>query len=761
QLWRLPYGLAAEAVAEALRRSGIVENAEPNYVISASITPNDPNFSKQWALHNTGQAYATSGGAPVAGSADADIDAPTAWDMQTAAEVVVAVIDSGINLTHPDLVDNLWRNEDEVAGNGIDDDGNGYVDDYYGYDFHNGDADPSDDNGHGTHVAGIIAAEGNNGIGVAGVAWNATVMAVKFLDATGSGLTSNAIAALNYAVANGAAISNASWSGAGHSTLLSNAIAAAGAAGHLVVAAAGNNGVDLEVSPRYPVSHDLDNIIAVAATDDDDLLASYSNYGADSVDLAAPGSNIYSTLGTGYAFLSGTSMATPYVTGAATLVWSVNPALTWQEVKDIILASVDPLPALDGKVATGGRLNLTAALQAAGGAPPPPPPPIGVSIEALSADKAEGTGGTTAFTFRVTLDAPAPEALSVSYSVIGAGANAATGGDFQGGVLPVGTASFALGATTATISIQVAGDATVEADEGFQVTLQNPSEGMSIAATGAFGTIRNDDVVAQGQTITGTSGANSLSGGAGDDTIYGLEGKDQLTGAAGADLLDGGPGADTMTGGNGDDTFVVAQSADVVSEAAGGGIDLVLASIAYTLPANVEDLTLTGTANVAGTGNAGANRITGNGGRNTLTGNDGADRLDGGAGNDSLLGGGGDDTLIGGLGKDTLNGGGGRDVLVFDVAPIASNRGLVVGYSAADDTIHLDNAIFGAIGPDGALAANAFFAGSTATSASHRILYASNTLSYDADGVGGAAAVQIATFSGTSGSLTAADFWVI
>ncbi|NEO56228.1 MAG: S8 family serine peptidase [Okeania sp. SIO3B5] len=319
-----------------------------------------------WALHNTGQT---------GGTADADIDAPEAWDIQTGSNnVVVGVIDTGIDYTHPDLVNNMWTNPGETPGNGIDDDGNGYVDDVYGYDFAYGDSDPFDPiDGHGTHVAGTIGADGNNGQGVVGVNWDVDLMAIKFLDDNGNGNTFGAIQAIEYATMMGADLTNNSWGGGGFSQGLYDAIAAAGAADSLFIASAGNSGTDNDATPHYPDGYDLDNIISVANTDQNDNLSSSSQYGARSVDLGAPGTQIASTYpGGGYAYLSGTSMAAPHVSGVAALVLAENPDLSYQEVKDIILESTDPISALDGKTVTGGRLNAFEALSSLNTAPTNP-----------------------------------------------------------------------------------------------------------------------------------------------------------------------------------------------------------------------------------------------------------------------------------------------------------------------------------------------------------------------------------------------------
>ncbi len=335
-----------------------VEFAQPDYRIAVSSRPNDPSFGAQWALQNTGQ-----GG----GRAGTDINALAAWNVTTGTgRVIVAVIDSGVDYTHRDLAANMWRNPGEIPGNGIDDDGNGFVDDVYGYDFANDDADPMDDNGHGTHVAGILGAVGNNGRGVAGVIWNVQILALKFLRADGTGYTSDALRALNYAVAHGAVISNNSWSGGTFDLALLNAIRDARDAGHIFVTAAGNRGRNLDFDPSYPASYDVDNIVTVAALDRNNRLASFSNFGRYTVDLAAPGVNILSTTPRNtYSDYSGTSMAVPHVAGAMALVWDLHPDWTYRQVIAQVLNTVTPVNNLLNRTVTGGSLNLGAAVTSA------------------------------------------------------------------------------------------------------------------------------------------------------------------------------------------------------------------------------------------------------------------------------------------------------------------------------------------------------------------------------------------------------------
>ena len=339
----------------SLSLSDKFEDAEPNYIVKALKTPNDSRFNELWAMNNTGQT----GGTP-----DADIDAPQAWDFSTGSkEVIVAVIDTGVDYTHEDLAGNMWTNPGEIPVNGMDDDNNGFVDDYYGWDFAYDDNDPMDVYSHGTHVSGTLGGVGNNSKGVAGVSWNTHIMAVKFLDDEGYGWTSDAIDAINYATMMGADIMCNGWGGGGYSSALEAAIQAADNAGILFVAAAGNEATNTDEYPHYPSSYDVPNVMSIAATDQNDNLANFSNYGTLTVDIGAPGVDILSSVpGNGYASYSGTSMAAPHVSGAAALLKAFNPSLTHLEIKEILMKSVDPLPSLYGKTVTGGRLNIHKAI---------------------------------------------------------------------------------------------------------------------------------------------------------------------------------------------------------------------------------------------------------------------------------------------------------------------------------------------------------------------------------------------------------------
>ncbi|MBN1435955.1 MAG: S8 family serine peptidase [Sedimentisphaerales bacterium] len=329
---------------------------EPNYRAQAFATePNDVQFSNLWGLHNIGQ---TVNG--ITGTEDCDIDAPEAWDIITdACDIVVAVIDSGVDYNHPDLVANMWINEAEYYGDpNVDDDNNTYVDDIYGYDFCNDDVDPMDDNGHGTHCAGTIGAVGDNALGITGVCWQVQIMPIKFLNARGGGSYADAVAAIEYATYMEVDIMSNSWGGTGDAQSVKDAIEAANQAGIIFVAAAGNEGWNNDNTPIYPATYDCDNIISVMATDQNDERAGFSCYGQTSVDLGAPGVNILSTvLNNSYDYKDGTSMAAPHVAGACALAWAAHPDWSADYLKSAVLGSVD-IPSTALNCVSGGRLNL-------------------------------------------------------------------------------------------------------------------------------------------------------------------------------------------------------------------------------------------------------------------------------------------------------------------------------------------------------------------------------------------------------------------
>ena len=331
-----------DALAKYTKNSNVLY-AEPNYAYAEDSIPDDTYYNYQWGL--------------------SQINASEAWNITPGSHnVIIAIIDSGIDLNHSDLKADIWANKGEIPGNGIDDDHNGYIDDVYGWNFIAGNNNVTDDDGHGTHIAGIIAAVGNNSKGVTGVMWSATIMPLKFLDSEGNGYVDNAVSAIRYATKMGASIISCSWGGSEYSEALKDIIDASSA---IVVCAAGNDesSKDDDVSPIYPACFTSQNIISVAATDENDNLASFSDYGINSVDVAAPGTSICSTLpGSHYGYMQGTSMAVPYVSGLAGLIKSIRPDLTALQIKYTILNNVDYISSLAGKILTGGRINVFKAL---------------------------------------------------------------------------------------------------------------------------------------------------------------------------------------------------------------------------------------------------------------------------------------------------------------------------------------------------------------------------------------------------------------
>ncbi|MBL9136297.1 MAG: tandem-95 repeat protein [Verrucomicrobiales bacterium] len=353
---RLPKGTDLATALAAIRKRPEVDYAEPNLRLTVVVEPatgftgppNDFEFVRQWGLHNTGQT----GGSP-----GSDIAALEAWSVTTGSDdVVVAIVDTGVDTFHPDLERNIWVNARETPGNGVDDDGNGFIDDVHGYDFVSDDADPTDDNVHGTHVAGILGAAGNDENGIVGVAWRVRMMALKAFDEAGAGTLDDTISAIAYAVSAGAKVINASWGTTTRSRALDEAVAEAVSKGVVFVAAAGNNGTEV---PFYPAA--VASAIAVGATDAKDRSSTFSNHGLF-VDLVAPGDAIQSTLPNGtWGLLSGTSMAAPHVSGLVALLLSLQPALTPPEVASILRSTAEDIDA--GRFAGAGRIHAGRAVR--------------------------------------------------------------------------------------------------------------------------------------------------------------------------------------------------------------------------------------------------------------------------------------------------------------------------------------------------------------------------------------------------------------
>jgi thermitase len=366
---------------EAAATNGSLEYAEPNYILHTDLLAADPaeklpavsEFGMLWGMKNVGQKDAEG----TVGVKGADIGATKAWAITTGNKAVtVAVIDTGMDYTHPELKDNVFSNTADCFSDGIDHDGNGFVNDCHGWNFATGGstANAMDDNEHGTHVSGTIGANGDGGGHIAGVNWHTSIMPIKFLDKDGSGSLDDAVKAIQYATKMKVKIMSNSWGGGGFSQTMLDAITAAKAQGILFVAAAGNDGDNADSTPHYPASYQVDNVISVAASTNVDTLASFSTYGKRTVHIAAPGHKIYSSVPGGkYDNFSGTSMATPHVAGAAALLWGANMNLTYAEIKDRLLKSRDYIPGMSRRVASSGRLNVYNALM---GIYPPSPEPL-------------------------------------------------------------------------------------------------------------------------------------------------------------------------------------------------------------------------------------------------------------------------------------------------------------------------------------------------------------------------------------------------
>jgi len=507
------------AITAVANRPGVVF-AEPNWRLSAAAVSNDPYYTtggRLWGMYGDDQPNVAG---PSGTTNQYGSQAEKAWDagFTGSRSVAVGIIDTGIDISHPDLQANIWVNPFDVAGDGIDNDGNGYVDDTNGWDFYNNDRTVYDGAGdeHGTHVAGTIGGSGGNGVGVAGVNWAVTMIPAKFLGSNG-GSTTGAIKAVDYLTdlkarhGVGIVASNNSWGGGGYSSALHASIIRAANAGILFVAAAGNGGTDQvgdnnDTTASYPSGYTTlqgtttqkaaayESVISVAALTSTGARASYSNYGVATVDIAAPGSGIVSTLpGNTYGSFNGTSMATPHVTGTVALYASAFPQASASAVRSAILTTARPTSSMTGMVATGGRLDAAAALSVA--------PPVDVSIAGGSI--VEGNAGTKGLAFTVRLAAAASATVMVNWAT--ANGTATAGSDY---VAQSGIVSFAPGETTKTITIDILGDTVIEGNETFTVGLSGPSENARIAVGTATGTVTNDDVaVAPALAIAGVTAA--------------------------------------------------------------------------------------------------------------------------------------------------------------------------------------------------------------------------------------------------------------
>ncbi len=489
-------GVTVERAIQMLEHNPNIQFVEPNWVYSKEAVSNDPYYlnSQLWGMYSDDSPAAVG---PAGTTNQFGSQAEEAWNAgyTGSSDIYVGIIDEGFQYAHPDLDDNSWTNSFDPI-DGIDNDGNGYIDDVHGWDFYYGDNSTYDGTAddHGTHVAGTIGGEGGNGAGVAGVNWNVKMISTKFLGPTG-GSTAGAIQALDYLtdlkVRHGINIvaTNNSWGGGGFSQALLDAINRAANQGILFIAAAGNSNSNNDATASYPSNYSTlagagyEAVIAVAAINSSGAKSSFSSYGATTVDLGAPGEGIYSTLPTNtYGSYSGTSMATPHVTGAAALYAAAHPSASASQIRSAILTSVTPTTSLNGLTVTGGRLNISALM----GETPAP------SLSINNASISEGHSGTKILTFTVTLaNPPAVDTVTVNFAT--ANGTATAGSDYV--AITTQTLTFAPGTTTQTIDVTINGDTVGEANETFFVNLSGATNA-SIADNQGQGTITNDDLPA-------------------------------------------------------------------------------------------------------------------------------------------------------------------------------------------------------------------------------------------------------------------------
>lgn len=515
-LWKLN-GVAIDKAMAALARNPNVAFAEPNFIYTKQAVTNDPYYTNGnlWGMYSP-DSLGNNDPVNAFGS-----QANKAWaaGYTGSRTVYVGIIDEGYQYTHPDLAANAGKTAD-VPGNGLDDDGNGFVDDTYGWDFANNDNTIYDGtvDDHGTHVAGTIGGQGGNNLGVVGVNWNVSLISAKFLGRNG-GTTANAIKAIDYLTnlktAEGLNIvaTNNSWGGGGFSSALQDAIERANQANILFIAAAGNNGSNNDTIANYPSNYPNANVIAVAAVDSAGALASFSNYGVANVDIAAPGVGIWSSVPVNtYNSYNGTSMATPHVTGAAALYASSHAGASAATIKNALLAGATSNSAqLVNKVVGGRLLNVWGSMNV--GALDPAPLPS-ISINNVSAT--EGNSGNRNFVFTLSLSAPAPGGVSVSWATAPGLNNAATAGvDF---ISASGVLTLAAGTTTATITVSVVGDSTVESEETFLVNLSAPVGAVLGSSASGVGTIVNDDGTTGGKPKPRSAGSAGTTGSA--DSVF-------------------------------------------------------------------------------------------------------------------------------------------------------------------------------------------------------------------------------------------------
>ena len=737
--------------------------SDEDSLVSIMAISNDPGYTqgRLWGMYGDKTATANQYGS----------QAGEAWaaGFVGSTKTVIGVIDTGIDYKHQDLYQNIWLNQKEIPtaiyaslidtnndrlitfsdlnatanqafvadknangyidaadllsdsrwADGIDTGANGYVDDLVGWDFANNDNNPFDDNGHGTHVAGTIGAMGGNNVGVAGVSWNVELVGLKFLDASGSGSTANAVKAIDYfteaskVAVNGEnfVATNNSWGGGGASTALQDAITRSAKSDILFIAAAGNSASNNDVTANYPSNYNTtatagyDAVIAVASLTSTGALSSFSSYGATQVDLAAPGSSIYSTLpGNAYGTFSGTSMATPHVAGAVALYASANPNATAAEIRTALLSSTEATASLAGKTVTGGRLDVADMLNSEVVPPPPPPPPpppvadlnlVGTSGK----DTLTGGAGNDTLTGKAGNDT-LTGGLGVDKFVVDAGTD--TIKDLGSG-----------GADSVAVAVGATAKATAVTD--WAATSQTSNAGTAIVSSGGFNLNLAAALGPNGWQLTNAGGAKqvTLIGSAQADTLVGGTGADTLSGGAGIDKLTGGAGADRLTGGTGADKFVIDSGVDTVTDLGAGGTDSMAVSAGATVNATLaaawtatSATTNSGTANLITAGNnvnlsaaVGAYGWTvsntssniavtvfGSRSSDTLLGGSGADTLNGGRGNDLLRGGAGNDTLVGGGNVDRFEVDSGTDT-ILDLGLGGADQVAISAGAAANITI--------------------------------------------------------------------------